>query len=320
MNDAAPNFDRLLDEAIDLVIRLQNDPGNPVALEMIRVWRARGPDHEKMWTRVSDARGMTGKILTDRQRAERRKNLGLTRRNLMIGGAVGLGAVAAGSLVIPDAVILARADHITDKSEIRRVNLPDGSVATLGPDSAIALGYEPNRRQVGLLKGMAYFEVEKDTQRPFMVQAGELTATALGTAFDISNDAGIFMVSVDHGLVEARASGSALPLSRGLGAGDWMAFNQASRSVDRGKREAGQIAAWRDKLIVAEREPISALVARIGRWVPGRIVVADPFVGSQKVSGLFDLNDPLRALEAVVHPAGGRVRQVSSFLTVISPV
>ncbi|WP_430512610.1 hypothetical protein [Pannonibacter phragmitetus] len=33
---------RLLNEAIDLVIRLQNDPANPVALEMIRAWRARG--------------------------------------------------------------------------------------------------------------------------------------------------------------------------------------------------------------------------------------------------------------------------------------
>ena len=46
MNDIAPDLDRLLDEAIDLVIRLQNDPDNPVALEMIRAWRARGAVHE----------------------------------------------------------------------------------------------------------------------------------------------------------------------------------------------------------------------------------------------------------------------------------
>ena len=320
MNDAAPDFDRLLDEAIDLVIRLQNDPGNPVALEMIRAWRARGQDHEKVWAQVSDARGMTGKILTDRQSAKRREKLGLTRRNLLIGGTIGLGAAAAGSLLIPDAIILARADHITVKSEIRRVKLPDGSIATLGPDSALALGYEPSRRRIELLKGMAYFEVEKDIQRPFMVEAGELVATALGTAFDMSSDAGTCMVSVDRGMVEARASGSALPLGKGLGAGDWMTFDQSSRGIDRGKRETGQIAAWRDKLIVAERERISALVARIARWIPGRVVFADPFVSSQKVSGLFDLTDPLRALEAVVHPAGGRVRQASSFLTVISPI
>ncbi|WP_315855064.1 hypothetical protein [Chenggangzhangella methanolivorans] len=70
---------------------------------------------------------------------------------------------------------------------------------------------------------------------------------------------------------------------------------------------------------MAERETISALVARIGR-VPGRIVIADPFVGSQRVSGIYDLQDPIRALQAVVHPAGAQVREISPLLTVVSPL
>ena len=39
MNGTTPDQDRLLDEAIDLLIRQQNDPENPVAAEMIRAWR-----------------------------------------------------------------------------------------------------------------------------------------------------------------------------------------------------------------------------------------------------------------------------------------
>jgi transmembrane sensor len=71
---------------------------------------------------------------------------------------------------------------------------------------------------------------------------------------------------------------------------------------------------------MADKEAVSTLIARIGRWIPGRIVIADPFIGSQRVSGIYDLNDPKRALEAVVQPTGAQVRQVSSFLTIISPL
>lgn len=320
MSEIPPDYDRLLDEAIDLAIRLQSDPGNPVALGMIQAWRARSPTHEKVWSRVSVAHDVTGKILTGRRKKERREQLGLTRRNLVIGGAVGLGAAASGSLLLPDLIVQAHADHVTGKAEIREVALPDGSRATLGPDSALALAYEPGWRKIELLKGMSFFEVAEEAGRPFQVRSGDFTVTALGTAFDVSSDAGLVSTSVSHGRVETRASSPSLAGGVQLSAGDWLSFDPSRGVVERGQRETGQIASWRDNLVIAEREPVSVLIARIGRWYPGRIVIADPFIGSQKISGLFDLKDPLRALEAVVHPAGGRVRRISSFLTFVSPV
>lgn len=317
MSETVPDADRLLDEAIDLVIRLQTAPDNPVALEMIRAWRARGPEHERVWTQVADVHGMSGKVLTDRRKAERRQRLAPSRRNFMLGGAVGLGALAAGSLFGPGAILRARADHITGTAEILRIPLPDGSLATLGPDSAIAVNFNDIKRDVTLLQGMSFFEVAADSMRPFAVRSGPIAAVARGTAFDMSSDADIVSVSVDQGIVETRFNEAA---AISLGAGDWMSFDPASQGVERGRREPGQIGTWRDKSILAEKEPLSALVARIGRWVPGKIVILDPSIGSQRVSGLFDLTDPQRALEAAVLPAGGRVRQASSFLTVISRI
>ncbi|MGV6873100.1 FecR family protein [Pseudochelatococcus sp. B33] len=320
MSEAGKGDDRLMDEAIDLLIRLQNDSDNPVAIEMIQAWRARGPEHERIWERVSRIHGASGKILTDRRKAERRQRLGLTRRNLAIGGAVGLGALGAGRFLLPEMLVRARADFVTGTGDIRYVTLPDGSAVTLGPDSALAVDFSDADRRIELLAGMAFFEVAHEPARPFSVACGEATATALGTAYDVSNDAGYITIGVDHGVVEARA-GTAIPAAGiRLETGDWLTFDPVSDEVERGRREAGQIGSWRDNFIVAERETVSALIARIGRWIPGRIVMADPFVGSQRVSGIFDLNDPGRALEAVVHPAGARVRRVSSFLTVISPL
>ena len=90
--------------------------------------------------------------------------------------------------------------------------------------------------------------------------------------------------------------------------------------MERGKRDASQIAAWRDGMIVAERETVSAVVAKIARWHRGRIMIAGPNFGSRRISGVFDLHDPVAALEAVVHPHGGKVRQISPWLTVVSPI
>ncbi len=320
MNDTAPDQDRLLDEAIDLVIRYQSDPENPVAAEMIRAWRARSAQHEQAWARVSKVHGASGRILTEERRRERQQSLGLTRRNLMIGGVTALGAGLAAYTFGPQFVLQARADYITAKGEKRRIGLPDGSVAMLGPESAIALDYGDSRRRIDLLAGMSFFEVVGDANRPFSVLSGGLSATALGTAFDVSNDGGILTVSVDHGLVDVRAGAPALEGGEKLSDGQWITFDPSSGGIDRGRRESGQIAAWRDNIIIAEKEAVSALVARIGRWVPGRVVLADPAIGRQRVSGIFDLNDPLRALQAAVHPAGGRVRRMSSFVTVISPI
>lgn len=320
MSGITAERERLLNEAIDLVIRLQNDPANPVALEMIRAWRARGADHEEIWAQVAKVHGASGLILTEQRRIERRKSLAPSRRTFLFAGLAGLTAGAAAYTFVPEMLRRAQADFLTAKGEIRRIDLPDGSAVTLGPDSAIALAFTAGQRSIELLAGMAFFEVAPDPSRPFAVTSEGLSATALGTAFEVSNDAGMLTVSVEHGRV-----GVEMPQPQGkdglqLEGGQWVTFDPGSGSMEQGQRENDQVASWRSNLIFAERESVDALVARIGRWIPGRVVIADPFIGDLRVSGVFDLTDPRLALEAVVHPAGARVRQVSSFMKVISPL
>lgn len=317
MDEGLPEEDRLFDEAVDLLIRLQNDPGNPVAVEIARRWRMRGPAHENAWAEAVEIYGMTGKILNGQARASRRATLP-SRRTFMIGGFAA--AALAGSYTIPGMVLQASADYITSTAEIRSIALPDGSFATLGPDSAIALRLTKDARRIELLKGMAFFEVASDPGRPFSVEVATIIVTALGTAFEVSDDAGFVTVSVDHGLVAVQLPTGPEQSEPRLTAGDWITFDEGNRSIVRGTRDTTQVAAWRDGLIVAEKERISAVVARIARWHHGRIVMANPALGDQRISGVFDLRDPLLALEAVVHPYGGKVRQMSSYLTVISPL
>ncbi len=63
MDENSGERDRLVSEAIDIVMRMQNDPGNPVPVEMARAWRARSDRHEEIWSRVSRIHGASGQLL-----------------------------------------------------------------------------------------------------------------------------------------------------------------------------------------------------------------------------------------------------------------
>lgn len=309
----------LLDEAIDLAIRLQNDPDNPVAIEMIRAWRARGPRHDEIWAQVAMAHGASGLILAEQRRIERRENLGLSRRNLLFGGLCLVGG-AAGWLAAPDLILAARADVMTEKAERRRVDLPDGSVATLGPQSALAFDFKGGRRGIRLLDGMCYVVAAAGDAPPFTALCGDVEVKAAGAVFELSAEDGFSRVSAARGAIEVVSAGQPAPFSLTLQERQWLRLNGSTGQVDRGLLADGQVAVWRDNLLIADQEPVSALVARIGRWTPGRVLIAGPFIGGRKVSGVYDLSDPIRALEAVALPAGARVRRMSSILTVISPL
>jgi len=69
------------------------------------------------------------------------------------------------------------------------VHLPDGSDVTLEPRSTIRYtkGFEGNERRI-ILSGNGFFEVKKDANKPFIVVAGEITTTALGTSFRVTEN------------------------------------------------------------------------------------------------------------------------------------
>jgi transmembrane sensor len=306
--------DGLWDEALDLAIRLQGDPRNPVTLDLIQRWRHRSPAHEAAWREVTEIHHLSGQALAAQARPAQPR---FSRRMMVAGGA---SAMAAGLAVLaaPTVLLHARADHMTGTAELRTLLLPDGSEATLGPDSALRLGFTPAVRSVELMAGMAYFRVKPDPARPFGVTTGSLTARALGTAYEVRSEAEALTVAVTEGRVAVSLADAAAGSTHELGAGDWLAFDPSTARTLRGRREIGQLATWRDRLILADGDTIANVVDRIAHWKTGQVLIADPSFGRQRVSGVFDLTKPLEALEAVVAPHGGKVRTLSPYLTVVT--
>lgn len=76
-------------------------------------------------------------------------------------------------------------NYITAVGERATYTLEDGSVVTLNTNSELAIRFNNSRRSIDLLRGEANFEVAKNTERPFVVYAGEGMVWAVGTAFNV---------------------------------------------------------------------------------------------------------------------------------------
>lgn len=72
------------------------------------------------------------------------------------------------------------------RDERRMITLPDGSTVWINRDSKLdfPLEFSDNQREVKLI-GEAFFDIRRDTLRPFIIYSGKVTTVVLGTAFNI---------------------------------------------------------------------------------------------------------------------------------------
>jgi ferric-dicitrate binding protein FerR (iron transport regulator) len=93
------------------------------------------------------------------------------------------GRLTAASTQPPGAI---RVHNTSGKPQ--RVTLKDGSTVVLAPRSSISYPeHFGNKTRTIFLQGEAFFDVRKDPNKPFIVQAGELMTQVLGTRFTVKS-------------------------------------------------------------------------------------------------------------------------------------
>ena len=105
----------------------------------------------------------------------------------------------------------------TYPEDIRLLRLPDGSRVWVNENTVIEYPKEftGNTRDV-TLKGEAFFEVQKDPSKPFIITSGLIRTTVLGTSFNIKAYEGTLpLVKVRTGRVKVENKNNTLFLIRG---------------------------------------------------------------------------------------------------------
>lgn len=102
-------------------------------------------------------------------------------------------------------------EHGKPASHVRHITLPDGSLVILHANSRLEYPafFDKNVREV-TLTGEAYFDIRRDTTKPFLIHSGNVRTTVLGTAFNIAayEHANEVRVSVTRGKVKVETEDS----------------------------------------------------------------------------------------------------------------
>lgn len=91
----------------------------------------------------------------------------------------------------------------TAKGEKKTIRLSDSTLVHLFPGSSLAIAdqFNANDRQVSVT-GRAFFEVRNNAVKPFIVKAGKLQTTVLGTSFEVMQaDSAENIITVSSGKV-----------------------------------------------------------------------------------------------------------------------
>jgi transmembrane sensor len=199
-------------------------------------------------------------------------------------------------------------EYVTAAGERLSATLIDGTQLTLAPASRVrvAADYGRGTREIHLL-GEAYFTVQHDPARPFIVHAGQARATDLGTQFDVRAYPGddVASIVVVQGRVDVGPDRPAMDgLRTTLAAGERALVDAVGRAGAAERVDATALTSWRDGRLAYHNVPLSTVVADLAHWYDLDIVLASPELAAQPVTSDWT-NIPSRELVAELAAAVG---------------
>ncbi|GAA6206278.1 MULTISPECIES: FecR domain-containing protein [Thalassotalea] len=195
--------------------------------------------------------------------------------------------------------------------------LPDGSKVTLNTHSKITVNYNKNHRNIHLLYGEALFDVAKDKTRPFTVNTGNKSFTALGTVFNIQKNNELDMelyVSEGQVLVSnqlpSKKLASLIETERAKHDSS-MIITDGEKTVIENKQQqatfslsqaqAEQELSWQQGMLIFSGETLKEALSEVSRYNKIQFEIANDDVSKIKIAGYFKAGDINGLLESLAN-------------------
>lgn len=266
---------------------------------MIRRWLAENAAHQSAYDAARRAWHGVSPLGVASANTLRGRRL-LTRRSV---GAALAASVAAVAVFI--GLDRSAADMRTGMGEVREIVLPDGGTAWLDTDSAIALAYDGDARNVTVIKGQAWFDVA-DEARPFVVRTHDTTITDIGTVFGVRRDGEATEVFVSEGEVRVECRASLVAVRPGA-----MAACTRDGLTDARPADVEAARVWQSGRLVFVDRPLGEVLKEIDRYAPGMTI--GMLSGSKKarrVTAHLELDQLASGLDALAASENLRISRL----------
>lgn len=189
----------------------------------------------------------------------------------------------------------------TAVAQIRTIELPDGSHITLSPASDITASVSADGRQVHLRRGEAYFDIAKNSAKPFKVMIGHTQIQVLGTEFNVHRHRDQVSIAVAEGKVAVK---SELNQTAELVQGQAIVSH-----IDNGlsaikPMEANNTALWRQGQLRFDNAPLQRVIDDLNRYYqkngqPSTIVLGSADLGELTVTAAVNTDDIEAAMSII---------------------
>jgi transmembrane sensor len=293
---------RRLDEAAAWFTRLRQESVSEAAIEAFFAWR-RSPANNAAYAEVEARWRQADRVRNDpdlvrlTETALRRETLAARLQRALRRPIVPVG-VAAAALLAALLLLVGQPEpqvYETDVGAQQIVRLDDGSVLRLNTDSEVAVRYAAAERRLILRRGEAFFEVARDPDRPFVVEAGPARVTALGTKFGVRRADESARVTLVEGRV--RVARTRAPEVWTLEPDQQITVNGGASAPH--STDAAAATSWTTGRLRFRETPLAAAVAEVNRYSRGKIVLEADHLRSVQVNGVFDAGDSQAFVSAV---------------------
>ncbi len=182
----------------------------------------------------------------------------------------------------------------TTFGEQKKIDLPDGSRVWLNASST--LSYDVKSPRTLYLEGEGFFEVAKDTLRPFMVTTpDQITVKALGTSFNVKSYASsqITETKLRTGKVEV-TSDTHFTESILLIPDEKVTYNKGTKEVVKSKMDSNESRiAWKEGLIQFENKTFREIAIDLKAQFGQHIYFKNIDIAATKFTGTFNKTTPI---------------------------
>lgn len=291
----------LIDQAATWLVALDTGSADGAAFEE---WRGRSPHHAAafaqaaaIWSRTADLRHVADAPVPAHTPidapADATDRRGINRRSLIAAAMVGaVGLVGGGVWLSRDTRELVE----TAVGKRRSLMLPDGSIAELNSDTRLLWRYG-TERALWVERGECALDVASETAPPLRVSGPDFVAGLTAGRYNLQLSA--------RGAVLAVLAGTArVALGEGgahaVPAGNRLAWNEARATLAPLSAVAvARITAWQRGEILFDGMTLGEAVAEFNRYLPRKLVVADPDTAAIVLGGRYMIDEPEAFLRAL---------------------
>ena len=247
------------------------------------------PDKKAVWMRLSqhmDISDIDIDMNQDQQRIAPPAQRFLSKFKPRITYAVALGLALI--FVLPIAYdSLTTETLVTQTTDFRTLQLPDGSTITLNAGSQIKYKKDFNTDHRSLtMTGEVYFNV-KNGNTPFVIQTNQGQVTVLGTSFNVRSREDGFEVGVNEGIVKVSNDSKSVILHKGQMIGIDSNFDEKNLQ----NISYTNYPDWMHEKLVCEQTPLSEVCDEIERTFGISFKFANPSLSDITVTGVIDAQD-----------------------------